>query len=179
MSQFSTYEEHIGPTIVRKFNSSIFDTYELKKDLPTTYQKLIHQLHYARFISEESRREIWSETVFRFMNYIYERSNECGYTLTQEEFVSLYTNICNLEVLPSMRLLWCAGEAVRNNAVSNYSCAFVGIQDVSSFSEILFLGMSAVGVGFSVEERYIKELPEIASIQKITSSPIKIGRAHV
>ena len=40
--------------------------------LPTDYQNFIALSRYARWISEENRREEWSETVDRYLNYMQE-----------------------------------------------------------------------------------------------------------
>ena len=39
-------------------------------NLPTDYQNFIALSRYARWIPEESRREEWSETVDRYLNYL-------------------------------------------------------------------------------------------------------------
>ena len=38
--------------------------------LPTSYQEFIHKSRYARWLPEESRREEWSETVNRYLDYM-------------------------------------------------------------------------------------------------------------
>ena len=37
--------------------------------LPTTYQQYIHLSRYARWLSEEKRRETWEETVNRYFDF--------------------------------------------------------------------------------------------------------------
>ena len=39
-------------------------------NLPTDYQNFIALSRYARWIPEESRREEWSETINRYLDYI-------------------------------------------------------------------------------------------------------------
>lgn len=158
MKQFSEYAYSVGKNVIEYFNLEKNIT---TQQLPSTYQSLIHKLYYARFIPEENRRESWGESVLRFMNFLFEQTQDHHYTFSTEEFLSLYNGLLHLDVFPSMRLLWCAGEAVRKNPVSNFNCAFTGIEDFDAFAEVLFLGMSGTGVGFSVEERYISKLPVV------------------
>ena len=42
----------------------------MSNSLPTSYQQYIHKSRYARFIEEEKRRESWTETVSRYINFI-------------------------------------------------------------------------------------------------------------
>ena len=39
-------------------------------ELPTDYQKFIHQSRYARWKEEDSRRETWEETVSRYFDFM-------------------------------------------------------------------------------------------------------------
>ena len=42
------------------------------KELPSDYQKFIHTSRYARWIEKEKRRETWTETVDRFIDFMKE-----------------------------------------------------------------------------------------------------------
>ena len=39
-------------------------------ELPTDYQNFIALSRYARWLPEEGRREVWSETVNRYLDYM-------------------------------------------------------------------------------------------------------------
>ena len=63
------------------------------------------------------------------------------------------------EIMPSMRSLQFAGLAVDVNPSRLYNCAYIPVCDTKAFSEIMFLLLSGCGVGFSVQEHHIKQLP--------------------
>ena len=42
--------------------------------LPTDYQNFIATSRYARWLDEEQKRETWSETVSRYVDYISDRA---------------------------------------------------------------------------------------------------------
>jgi ribonucleoside-diphosphate reductase alpha chain len=54
-----------------------------------------------------------------------------------------------------------AGEALRKENVAGYNCSYIKIDSPRSFDEILYVLMNGTGVGFSVEENYVKNLPII------------------
>ena len=64
-------------------------------------------------------------------------------------------------VMPSMRLLWSAGEAARGNNAAAYNCSFVAPSRIEDLAEIMYLLMCGVGVGFSVETQNVQLLPII------------------
>jgi len=122
------------------------------------YSQFIYKRTYARWLEEESRREGWNETVGRFMTFMEQKLQDA---LTLEEYYEIEESIMNLEVLPSMRLLWTAGKAADKNNASAYNCSYVVIDDIKRFSEALFLLASGVGVGFSCEKKFISNLPTV------------------
>jgi ribonucleoside-diphosphate reductase alpha chain len=63
--------------------------------------------------------------------------------------------------MPSMRALWTAGPALKQNNVSAFNCVYQPIVDVESWSEMMLMLMNGCGVVFSVERQYINKLPEI------------------
>jgi len=67
-----------------------------------------------------------------------------------------------LEVMPSMRCLMTAGEALERDHVAGYNCSYVSTSKVRSFDEILYILMCGTGVGFSVEREFVEKLPTIA-----------------
>jgi len=128
------------------------------------YQKFIHQSRYARWLPEEKRRETWEETVDR---YIF---NVCGGPKFPEGvwtedrhlvFNQLKEVILDLEVMPSMRAMMTAGNALDRDNTCGYNCSYLPVDDVKSFDEAMFILLCGTGVGFSVERQYVKKLPEI------------------
>ena len=72
------------------------------------YQQYIHKSRYARYLPEEQRRETWEETIDRYLNFWIEKGK---LTLEDANQVSFQTSM-NLDVMPSMRALMTAGEAL-------------------------------------------------------------------
>ncbi len=61
-----------------------------------------------------------------------------------------------------MRCLMTAGEALERDNIAGYNCAYVHINRVRAFDEILYVLMCGTGVGFSVERQFVEKLPTIA-----------------
>jgi len=130
--------------------------------LPTEYQQFIHLSRYARWDYDKERRETWDETVERYFTFFTEHLEEtCGYVLTNGERVNLENSVKELQVMPSMRCLMTAGPALKKENVSGYNCSYVKVDNQRSFDEILYVLMNGTGVGFSVEEAYINQLPVV------------------
>ncbi len=113
---------------------------------------------YARWIKEENRRETWIETVDRYVNFMREN---LGKKLTEAEYKEVREAILNQEVMPSMRLMQFAGDAVRRCNVAAYNCSFIAPTKLKDFAEIMYVSMCGTGVGYSVESQNIQQLPQI------------------
>lgn len=129
---------------------------ESKKYFPNELSEFLYYRTYSRWIEKEGRRETWIETVDRYINFMKEK---IGNNLSDEEYNELRFSILTFEVMPSMRLIWSAGEAARNNNMCVYNCSFFVPTKISDFAEAMFISMSATGVGFSVESINAQEFP--------------------
>ena len=118
------------------------------------YQRYIAASRYARWLPEEGRRESWDETVDRLSDFWQDRT---GDIVPEEVFESLR----HLEVMPSMRSLMTAGPALERDNVAGFNCAYVAIDDVRAMDELMYILLCGTGVGFSVERKYINQLPEV------------------
>jgi ribonucleoside-diphosphate reductase alpha chain len=133
------------------------------KELPSDYQKFIHTSRYARWIEKEKRRESWEETVKRYFDFFeVQLKEQNSYIMSSELRSELENAVLNLEVMPSMRALMTAGEALRRDNTAGYNCSYIVINRVRAFDEILYILMCGTGVGFSVERQYVEKLPTIA-----------------
>ena len=131
--------------------------------LPTSYQEFIHLSRYSRWLPEEERRETWEETVARYFNFFTEHlKTQHKFNLTKELRNELEDAILSLQVMPSMRCLMTAGEALKRENIAGYNCSYIAVDRPQTFDEILYVLMNGVGVGFSVERQYISQLPTIA-----------------
>ncbi|MYE38377.1 MAG: ribonucleoside-triphosphate reductase [Candidatus Spechtbacteria bacterium SB0662_bin_43] len=129
-----------------------------KKYFHNSFSEFIYYRTYSRWIDEEGRRETWVETVDRYISFMREN---IGDKLTENEYDEVREAILNQEVMPSMRLMWGAGKAARKTNVVGYNCAFIAPTKLKDFAEIMYLSMCGTGVGFSVENKIIQQLPLI------------------
>ena len=120
--------------------------------LPTSYQQYIHLSRYARFDYDKNRRETWDETVDRYFDFFQEHIEEmCDTKLTKAHIDPVKDAVLNLKVMPSMRCLMTAGEALKRENVSGYNCSYIAVDTLRAFDEMLYVLMNVTGVGFSVE----------------------------
>jgi len=146
---------------------------ELRKQIPESVKKLaeeskkyfrnplgefIYYRTYSRWLPNEGRRETWIETVGRYIDFMKEN---LGKNLSDDEYEELRQSILHQEVMPSMRLLWSAGEAARKSNVTVYNCSYIAPTQLKDFGEIMYLSMCGAGVGFSVEQQTVQHLPQI------------------
>jgi len=151
--------------------------------LPTVYQEFIHLSRYARWLEEEKRRETWTETVDRYINFFSKRIPS-----KESDSISLLRgairdSILGLEDVPSMRCLATAGPALDRDNVAGFNCSYTAVEgkgdelsfklpeledpiEISlkapiDFDEIFYILLCGTGVGFSVERQYINNLPVV------------------
>ena len=131
--------------------------------LPTAYEQFIHLSRYARWLPEKNRRESWDETVARYFDFFVDNLKEVNnYKLSAGDRKLLEEAVLSLQVMPSMRCLMTAGEALRRENVAGYNCAYVAVDNPRAFDEIVYILMNGTGIGFSVEEKYTSQLPTIS-----------------
>jgi len=141
--------------------------------LPSQYQNFIHLSRYSRWVDEKGRRETWEETVDRYFSFFDEHLKEnYNYKVPGELRKELRDAVLNLDIMPSMRCLMTAGEALRRDHVAGYNCSYVAVNRVRAFDEIMYILMCGTGVGFSVERQYVEKLPTIA--EEFTNSDTTI-----
>ena len=138
------------------------------------YQQYIHKSRYARYLPEEQRRETWRETVERYLNFWMDKK-----LLSHKEANELYEDIYNLEVMPSMRALMTAGEALERDNVAGFNCSYLPIDHPKAFDEMMYVLMCGTGVGFSVERQYITKLPEVAEEFHETDTVIHVADSKI
>tara|TARA_R110000851_G_scaffold96526_1_gene209477 strand:+ start:10810 stop:12702 length:1893 start_codon:yes stop_codon:yes gene_type:complete len=130
-----------------------------------TYETFIAKSRYSRFLDGKQRREHWPETVERYMTFMdTQLSSKQGYIMPQELHDELHSAILNREVMPSMRAVMTAGEALDRDNTAGYNCSYLPVDDVKSFDEAMYILLCGTGVGFSVESKYINKLPEVPQL---------------
>jgi ribonucleoside-triphosphate reductase (thioredoxin) len=151
--------------------------------LPTSYQEFIHLSRYSRWLPGKERRETWVETVARYFDFFKDHLDDTHeFKLTKSLRDELEEAVLSQKIMPSMRCLMTAGEALKRENIAGYNCSYVAIDRPQSFDEILYVLMNGTGVGFSVERQYVSELPRIAdefyqSDTTITVADSKLGWA--
>jgi ribonucleoside-triphosphate reductase (thioredoxin) len=111
---------------------------------------------YAKYIQHIRRRETLEESINRNMIMHLDK-----FPKLSRDIVKAFDSVHALKVMPSMRGVQFAGDAVLKNNVRQYNCSYLPINDVRSFGETLFLLLSGVGVGFSVQKRHTEQLPKV------------------
>jgi len=127
--------------------------------LPTDYQNFIATSRYARWLDDEGRRETWSETVTRYVDYMSEKVG-----IDENTSNEIWVAIHNLDVMPSMRALMTAGPALDRDNTAGYNCSYLPVDDIKSFDEAMYILLCGTGVGFSVERQYVDKLPEVPEV---------------
>lgn len=117
---------------------------------------IITYTKYAKYIPSLKRRETWDEIVDRYLRGMIRK-----FPHLQSEILANGEFIRNQKILPSMRFLQFAGDAVERNEVRGYNCSYVPVTSYEVFSEIMFLLLAGTGVGYSVQTHHIEELPTI------------------
>jgi ribonucleoside-triphosphate reductase len=138
------------------------------------YQKFIASSRYARWIDSEKRREVWSETVERYIQFFVKRK-QIGAPIAKE----LREAITGLEIMPSMRCMMTAGEALERDNVAGFNCSYLPIDNVRAFDELMYVLMCGTGVGFSVERQYVSALPEVAEEFYSTDTVINVADSKI
>ena len=138
------------------------------------YQQFIHKSRYARWLPEEGRRERWDETVNRYVDFWKDRGQ-----INDKEALKLFNAIFNLEVMPSMRCMMTAGEALNKDNVAGFNCSYLHIDSPRSFDELMYVLMCGTGVGFSVERNFINKLPIVAETFHKTDSVIVVADSKI
>jgi ribonucleoside-diphosphate reductase alpha chain len=127
-----------------------------------SYSQFIAKSRYARYLSDEKRRESWDESVDRYLKFMVEHlEKDFGHAVDPITLTKVESAIKNLDVMPSMRAIMTAGKALERDNTAGYNCSYLPIDDPKSFDEAMYILLCGTGVGFSVEHKYIDKLPEI------------------
>jgi len=113
-------------------------------------------MKYARYLPEKKRRETWKELVERNKKMHIKK-----YPEMKSEIDKAYKLVSEKKILPSMRSMQFAGKPIDISPNRVYNCGFLPIDNWQSFSEIMFLLLGGTGVGYSVQQHHVEQLPEI------------------
>jgi len=113
-------------------------------------------MKYAKYIPELNRRETWEELVTRNKNMHIKK-----YPNLVDEIEEVYKSVYSKKILPSMRSLQFGGKPIEISPNRVYNCAYLPIDHIESFNEIMFLLLGGTGVGYSVQKHHVDKLPGI------------------
>lgn len=122
------------------------------------YQQYIHISRYSRWRDDLGRREIWEETVQRYVDYFDNKTEHKHSEMLQGKVKDFITN---LKTMPSMRALMTAGEALERENLAGFNCSYLAVNTKRSFAEALYILMCGTGVGFSCERQDVTKLPPV------------------
>lgn len=111
---------------------------------------------YAKHLPEENRREAWDE--------ICDRKEQClikKYPELEDKIIKAMKFERQKKVLGSMRMAQFAGVPIERNNSRVYNCAYHSAKDIEFFSNTMFLLLGGSGVGYSVQNMHISQLPVI------------------
>ncbi len=118
-------------------------------------------MKYAKFVPEVQRRETWDEIVTRNKMMHIKR-----FPHLRKEINEAYQFVHDRKVLASMRSMQFGGKPIELNPARIYNCSFLPMNHYVCFAEVMFLLLSGVGVGYSVQTHHIEQLPEINKPRK-------------
>ena len=129
-----------------------------------------------RWIDEEDRRENWDETVYRYTIFMRNHlKDKHDYAMNDDDLLDIENAILGLEVMPSMRAMMTAGDALSRDNICGYNCSYIPVDSPRAFDECMYILMCGTGVGFSVERENVDKLPVIGDAMHETDTMIKVG----
>jgi ribonucleoside-diphosphate reductase alpha chain len=141
-----------------------------------SYQTFIAKSRYSRFLEDKNRREHWPETVKRYMQFMHNHLVlKHKYVMSEDLFFELQDAILNHEIMPSMRAMMTAGEALERDNTAGYNCSYLPVDDVKSFDEAMYILLCGTGVGFSVESKYVNKLPDVPALMFHSDTTIVVS----
>lgn len=113
-------------------------------------------MKYAKYTPDENRRETWEELVDRNKAMHIKKFPDLA-----KEIEECYKFVYSKKVLPSMRSLQFGGRPIEISPNRLYNCSYLPIDHIDSFSETMFLLLSGCGVGYSVQNHHVDQLPHV------------------
>jgi len=113
-------------------------------------------MKYAKYRPELNRRETWEELVTRNKHM-----HQKKYPNLKDQIENVYKLVYEKKILPSMRSLQFGGKPIEISPNRVYNCAYLPIDHIESFNEVMFLLLGGTGVGYSVQEHHVKKLEPV------------------
>ncbi len=116
---------------------------------------LVHYRTYAA-VKEDGRKENRGEVISRVREMHQRRFPDLA-----EEIAKAFEEVDEGRVVPSMRTMQFGGSPVEKSNARSYNCAFAALTTWKDFSDLFWLLMNGVGVGYSVQSHHVNQLPKI------------------
>jgi len=132
----------------------------LKAKYPNLASEFVALRSYCRWLPELNRRETWEEVVERVTLFLHAEAPHSS-KIPSKVWTSIKEGMLSFEIMPSMRLAATAGPAAKRDNLTGFNCAYLPIDSLKSFSELMYILMCGTGAGFSVEKENVLKLPTI------------------
>lgn len=83
------------------------------------------------------------------------------YPSLEKEIIESFDAVREGIALPSMRSCQFAGDPIEREGVRMYNCSFLSITSFRAFAEVFFILCCGTGVGYSVQNTHVSQLPEV------------------
>jgi ribonucleoside-triphosphate reductase (thioredoxin) len=113
---------------------------------------------YARWLSDQNRRETWKEAVDRVREMMHIRYDSFGIS---EEIDWAYDMMYKKKVLGSQRALQFGGDPILKRHAKIYNCTSSYCDRLRFFQECFWLLLCGSGTGFSVQKHHVSKLPSL------------------
>lgn len=117
---------------------------------------LVSNRSYAKYNPVLNRRETTEEIINRNMNMHLEK-----YPKLSSDIIKAYRSNHDLKIVPSMRSMQFAGEPIIRENLRGYNCAYLHASYTRAFAEAFYVQLCGAGVGYSVQNHHIQNLPKI------------------
>ena len=117
--------------------------------------KIVAYSKYAKYLPDEQRRETIDEIFLRNRNM-----HVTKYPHMEQEIDEVFELMKEGKFLPAMRSLQFGGDAILKHEARMYNCSACGVDDTKFFSEAMYLLLCGCGLGYSVRNHHIDQLPD-------------------
>jgi ribonucleoside-triphosphate reductase len=130
----------------------------------STLQEYTRIAKYAKYLPDMQRRETWKEQVNRVFDM--HREQFADIEGIEQYIAEAEAAVMRKEVLGSQRVLQFGGKPIFKHNARVYNCGFGHINRVRAFQELMYLLLCGCGIGFSVQEHHVAQLPHIQRVNK-------------
>jgi len=127
---------------------------------------------YARYQPDAQRRETWDESVSRVMEMHRVHLGERAEGLSSE-LEAIEKAYADRLLLGSQRSLQFGGEAALAKHARTYNCTSCYVDHPKRFAQALYLLLCGAGVGYSVQDHHVAQLPTIMTEEMLLYTPVE------